>query len=230
MKAYKHIYFDLDKTLWDFEANVKEAFREIFGSLRLWDRLPDLEHFVNVYSAYNELLWEKYRNGKIKKSLLRTERFRLTLNKLGINDRLLTEKLSTAYLEITPRKSILVDNALEVLSFLKPKYRLYILTNGFADVQQIKIQNSGLETFFDKVITPEHAGWHKPDRRIFGYALKSVNARKEESIMVGDDIETDIIGAKNFGIDQVFFNISGISHTVDVTYEIRQFKELMDIL
>ncbi|MBN2612585.1 MAG: YjjG family noncanonical pyrimidine nucleotidase [Bacteroidales bacterium] len=229
MKVYKHIYFDLDKTLWDFEANVKEAFREIFDIYRLWDRFPDLENFVKVYTTYNEFLWEKYRNGKIKKNLLRTERFRLTLNQHGINDPALTEKISAAYLEITPQKPVLVENAIEVLSFLKPKYRLYILTNGFPEVQQSKIQNSGLGPFFDKVITPEHAGWHKPDRRIFGYALKTVNAKKDESIMVGDDLGTDIIGAKNFGIDQVFFNVSGISHNIAVTFEIRQFKELMDI-
>lgn len=229
MNKYKHIYFDLDKTLWDFEANIKEAFRDIFNTYNLRNKIPDFENFVDTYTFYNDQLWEKYRNGTIRKDKLKTERFRLTLRKFNINDIDLVKLISEAYLEIIPQKSNLVDNAIDVLTYLKPKYNLYILTNGFPDVQQIKIRNSNLESFFSKVITPEHAGWHKPDRRIFEYALKSANAKKAESIMVGDDLEVDIQGASNFGIDQVFYNTEGIIHDIKVTYEIREFRELLQI-
>ena len=229
MNKYKHIYIDLDRTLWDFEANAREAFREIFEMFDLSGTIPDFMEFIDTYVYYNEKLWEKYGKGRIKKELLRTERFRLTLNKFKIKDFDLVNKMSDAYMEITPQKSILVKGAVETLNYLHSKYNLYILTNGFPEVQYTKIKNCGIENFFLKIITSEEAGWHKPDKRIFQYALKCVNAGKDESIMIGDNLEIDIKGARNFGMDQVFYNVDNISHKVKVTFEIKEFIELMKI-
>ncbi len=230
MSKYKHIYIDLDRTLWDFEANANEAFRDIFNIYNLGNIIPDFEKFVETYIYYNELLWNRYSQGKIKKELLRTERFRLTLNRFNISDAKFTKLISESYMEITPQKSILVDGAIETLEYLKTKYSLYILTNGFPEVQYTKIRNSGLDSYFAKIITSEDAGRHKPHRRIFEYALKSVNAKKNESIMIGDNLENDILGAKNVGMDQVFFNKDNIKHDYKITFEINQFRELIRIL
>ncbi len=230
MSKYKHIYIDLDRTLWDFEANANEAFRDIFNIYNLGNIIPDFEKFVETYIYYNELLWNRYSQGKIKKELLRTERFRLTLNRFNISDAKFTKLIRESYMEITPQKSILVDGAIETLEYLKTKYSLYILTNGFPEVQYTKIRNSGLDSYFAKIITSEDAGRHKPHRRIFEYALKSVNAKKNESIMIGDNLENDILGAKNVGMDQVFFNKDNIKHDYKITFEINQFRELIRIL
>ncbi|OFY65032.1 MAG: noncanonical pyrimidine nucleotidase, YjjG family [Bacteroidetes bacterium RBG_13_42_15] len=230
MTEYNNIYFDLDNTLWDFEANARDAFREIFDLHHLWNTITDFEKFIETFSVYNEQLWEKYGLGQIKKEALRIERFSLMLHRLKISDNNLSRLISDAYLEIMPQKSNTIRYAFEVLEYLKPKYRLFILTNGFHKTQSAKLKNSGIQHYFSGIITSEDAHWSKPDRRIFEYALKSVNAKKSESLMVGDDLTVDILGAKNFGMDQVFFNRKMISHHMKITYEINQLNELIMIL
>jgi putative hydrolase of the HAD superfamily len=220
----------LDNTLWDFKSNAIEAFREIFDHHQLWQMIPDFDEFISTFTFYNEQLWAKYRQGHIKKEPLRVERFTLTLSRLGISDSNLSELISNAYLELVPQKSNLIKDAHEVLNYLKSKYRLFILTNGFRETQRNKLINSGIQHCFNGMITSEDAGWSKPDRRIFEYALKSFNAKKPESVMIGDDLHVDIEGAKNFGMDQVFFNRKMISHEVKTTCEINELKELMLIL
>ena len=200
LNRYKNIYFDLDNTLWDFGTNAREAFKEIFETYQLWDKISDFEKFI------------------------------LTLKQLDIRDNFLSKQISEAYLELVPQKSNLVSNAYEVLDYLKSKYSLFILTNGFHDTQNAKLINSGIQHYFSGLFTSEDARWSKPDRRFFAYALKSVNAKKSESLMVGDDLHVDIAGAKNFGMDQVFYNRKMISHQMKITYEIKELKELMLIL
>lgn len=230
MSKYQNIYFDLDNTLWDFKSNAIAAFRDIFDIHQLWEKIPDFDEFVTTFAFYNEHLWNKYRLGQIKKGLLRVERFTLTLDKLKITESSLPEVISNAYLEIMPQKSNLVKDAPKVLNHLKSKYHLFIITNGFHETQNKKLHNSGIRHYFNGIITSEDTGWSKPDRRIFEYALKSVHARKSESLMIGDDLHVDIEGAKNFGMDQVFFNRKMISHDIKTTYEIKELKELMLIL
>jgi putative hydrolase of the HAD superfamily len=230
LNRYKNIYFDLDNTLWDFGTNAREAFKEIFETYQLWDKISDFEKFISAFTFNNEQLWEKYRQGQIQKEPLRIERFNLTLKQLDIRDNFLSKQISEAYLELVPQKSNLVSNAYEVLDYLKSKYSLFILTNGFHDTQNAKLINSGIQHYFSGMFTSEDARWSKPDRRFFAYALKSVNAKKSESIMVGDDLHVDIAGAKNFGMDQVFYNRKMISHQMKITYEIKELKELMLIL
>lgn len=230
LNRYKNIYFDLDNTLWDFESNAREAFKEIFDIYQLWDRITDFEKFISTFTSCNEQLWEKYRQGQIQKEALRIERFHLTLKQLDIKDNFISRQISEAYLKLVPQKSNLVRYAYEVLDYLKSKYNLFILTNGFHETQNAKLINSGIRNYFSGMITSEDARWSKPDRRIFAYALKSVNARKSESVMIGDDLHVDIEGAKNFGMDQVFYNRKMISHHTKITYEIKELKELMLIL
>lgn len=230
MKQYKHIYFDLDRTLWDFDTNSKETFRDIYIKYNLELIFGTFDNFYNTYLKYNEQLWKDYRDRIIEKSVLRLKRFTLTLEEFGVSNEELAQKIGDDYISISPTKSLLFPYVHETLSYLKNKYKLYIITNGFNEVQFVKLKNSDLEKYFTKVFTSEEAGAQKPSPIIFEHALKSANAEKEESLMIGDDLETDVIGAKNAGIDQVFFNPENKTHSEDITHEIFSLKELQGIL
>lgn len=229
MSRYKNIFFDLDNTLWDFTANARDTFNEIFSIFNLWNTIGSIDRFIEAFIFYNDELWDKYRKGQINKEVLRTERFRLTLKKLNIRSKDLSQLISNAYFELMPQKTILMRHAHEVLEYLKTRYHLLILTNGFPEIQQAKIKNSGIDSYFDRVVTARDAGYKKPDSRIFGYALTTINGRKSEAIMIGDDLQVDIEGAMKFGMDQVFFNRKMISHNLPVTYEVKDIKELLHI-
>jgi putative hydrolase of the HAD superfamily len=230
MKKYKHIYFDLDRTLWDFDSNAKETFQDIYEKHELHKIFNNFDNFYHTYVKHNERLWKIYRDGKIKKSVLAFKRFALTLEEFGVKDEGLAKIIGQDYIEISPTKKRLFPGTYETLEYLKNKYNLYIITNGFNEVQFTKLKNSKLDTFFKKIFTSENAGAQKPNAKIFEHALKSVNARKKESVMIGDDIDTDIIGAKKFGLDQVYFNPLGKKHSEDITHEITSLKELQNIL
>lgn len=229
-KTYKNIYFDLDRTLWDFPRNAEETLRDLVNR-----HVPEIcskfEHFLCTYHEINENLWRKYRDGEIKKEVLRTKRFHDTLANFGIHNHGIANKIGIDYIKESPYKTILYPHAHETLQYLHSKgYKLYLLTNGFLEVQEVKIRESKLEQYFAKMITSEEAGYQKPHKKIFEYALKTVNSKKAESIMIGDDIENDIMGAKNFGIDTVYFNPEGIHASINPTYEIQDLKEIQQIL
>ncbi len=229
-KRYLHIFFDLDRTLWDFSKNSAETLSDILNKFNLNDFVQSSEAFIEKYNFYNDRLWEYFRSGQIKKNQLRHERFRLLLNDYGIKDAKLTGEISRYYLNMSPAKTTLIPGAIEVLEYLMPNYNLYILSNGFYDVQLTKMVNSGISRYFKKLFTSDRIGYSKPDSRIFDYAVKSVNARKEESLVVGDDEQVDIKGAQNARIDQVLFNSEGINVSVKATYEIKELIDLKQIL
>ena len=230
MPKYKHIFFDLDRTLWDFEKNSVETLKEIFFKYKLDEKIESPEVFINKYKEINEKLWAKYRTGEIKKEFLRNQRFLLTLQHFGINDSSLAEKFGTDYIEISPTKTILFPNTIETLKYLSKKYTLHIITNGFKEVQFVKLKNNKLDKYFDKVITSETVGYQKPNAKIFQHSLSTSNAKKEESLMIGDDLNTDILGARNFGMNQVFFNSINTKHNEKITHEITDLKELTELL
>lgn len=206
-KKYKHIFFDLDMTLWDFEKNAHEAYRDIFTKFNLhYLGIQSLEVFLEIYFKHNEDLWELYRNGKIEKQFLRSERFRLTLMELGIDRPDLAKMIGDEYVSISPLKTILFPNTHETLSYLQNSYSLHIITNGFDEVQHPKMKHSDLDQYFDQIITSEDAGCKKPDPQIFAFALKKAGAKASESLMIGDDPEVDVAGAINAGMDAILFN------------------------
>ena len=229
MASYKHIFFDLDRTLWDFEANATDTFREMFSKYNLATYCGDFNSFHETYRKINRQLWQKYRDGEIKKHILKYKRFYLTLKAFGTDDLELSRKLGEDYVQLSAGKTRLFPYTHKTLKYLEDKYSLYIITNGFEEVQFKKIRNCNLEQYFQKIITSENAGVQKPHNRIFEYALEEAGASKEDSIMIGDDIEGDIRGAKEFGIDQVFFNPNHKTHNEDITFEIHSLKELKDI-
>lgn len=231
MKIYKHIFFDLDSTLWDFEKNAREAFTDIYKKFELEKKGVDsLDDFVNRYLRHNEELWALYREGKIEKEYLRWRRFEVTLSDFGIDDPALAQKIGNEYVTISPQKINLLPNTIPVLDYLKDHYNLHIITNGFEEVQFTKLENSKLRHYFSQVITSEAAGCKKPDKCIFSFALKNAGALAAESLMIGDDIETDIIGAAKVGMDTVYFNPGKLPHNGGVQLEITDLIELKTIL
>lgn len=230
-KKYNHLFFDLDRTLWDFDKSADETFMEIYEKYGLRQLgVPSVEVFHKVYTKHNNSLWDQYRVGEITKQVLSDIRFYLTMQDFGVDDKTLGKKLGKDYVEISPRKVNLFPYAVEVLEYLSPKYNLHLITNGFSEVQETKLSVSLLGQFFKEVITSEEAGVKKPDPEIFEFALQRAGADRSESLMIGDDFEVDILGAKNVDIDQIFFDPEKKSKQNGSTYYIQNLKELKDIL
>ncbi|MFA6923119.1 MAG: YjjG family noncanonical pyrimidine nucleotidase [Bacteroidales bacterium] len=228
---YKHLFFDLDRTIWDFESNSNENFNYIFEKYELKKKgIPSVKIFQEKYQTYNAMLWDFYKKGQIPKEVLKTKRFELTLLDFGIDNYLMAVDIGNDYVENLTNKTYVFPNTFEVLNYLHKKYELHIITNGFDEVQFKKIISSNLNKYFKNIITSEEAGVKKPDPKIFLTALEKANAKVEESLMIGDDMEVDIIGARTMGIDQVLFNPNEIKHNETITYEIKNLKELMVIL
>ena len=227
---YKSIFIDLDRTLWDFEANAKDTFLEMYDKYNLKVISTDFETFHETYRKINKQLWEEYRNGNIKKEVLKYRRFELTLQEFGVNDTTLARNLGDDYVNLSSEKTKLFPDTHSVLAYLKTKYNLYIITNGFEEVQLKKIKNCHLDQYFHQIITSEKAGVQKPHADIFQYALQMASANADTSLMIGDDLEGDIKGARAQGMDQVFFNPNYMSHDEQCTYEIHALKELKEIL
>jgi putative hydrolase of the HAD superfamily len=230
---YKHIFFDLDHTLWDFETNASLVLQQLYNIHQLENRgVPSFDEFHRTYSVHNDKLWDRFRKGYITRNDLRTKRFRLTLLDFKIGDEKLSEALGTAFLEELPAQTALFPHAKEVLEYLAAKnYPMHMITNGFEDTQLRKMKNSGIDHFFTHVITSETAGSLKPYREIFDYAITKAAATTDSSIMIGDALDIDILGAFNAGIDQVYFNPSvPASGELKPTYTINSLHELKEIL
>lgn len=231
MKDYKHIFFDLDQTLWDFETNSREALLELAHKYKLSEKgIDSIDEFIAHYILINKRMWDEYGKGLIDKNTLRYGRFHEALSKYDILDRTFSEKIANDYISISPLKTGMFPHSIEVLKYLNKKYKLHIITNGFEEVQYIKIKNCCIEHYFEEIITSERAGFKKPDIRIFQYSMDAANAIAATSLMIGDNLEADIIGARDAGLHQVYFNPAGNKHEEDITYEIKSLKELIDLL
>jgi len=186
--------------------------------------------FIETFYKVNEDLWLQYRDGIITKEYLSSSRFIQVYKHLGIDVVSMAEEMAQYYIVQSPQKNKLFPNTIEVLSYLKSRnYKLYLLTNGFLEVQKVKIKTSNIEPYFDGMITSEEAGYQKPDSRIFEYALRNTGGQKTNCIMIGDDLDNDILGAQNFGMDTIFFNPLKITHTSNPTYEINNLIELIKL-
>ncbi|MGM9795435.1 MAG: YjjG family noncanonical pyrimidine nucleotidase [Candidatus Aphodosoma sp.] len=203
---YKVIFFDLDDTLWDFQANAKVAMKQLFDNSKLNDLFPAFEFFYDKYQVVNHELWRCYSNGSVSKEKLMVDRFLIPLTEAGCNDVDLACSLGDEYLNLLALQSILVDNALQMLTFLKPYYRLAVVSNGFKEVQYNKLKRSNIISFFEEIILSDEIGYNKPDPNFFSIALKRMNVDNSEAVVVGDNYDTDIVGAFNANIDSVFFN------------------------
>lgn len=230
---YKHLFFDLDHTLWDFDANARETLLQLHVNLQLAEKgIGDFDRFYTTYLAHNERLWAKYRAGDIKQEELRLKRMWLTLLDFKIADEDLARQLSELFLQLLPTRTILFPDTKEVLQYLADKgYALHLITNGFEEVQRNKLRSSGLAPFFKVVITSEGSNSLKPQREIFEYALKKTGARVEQSLMIGDAPDIDVAGALAVGMDAVHVNyITATTNNICPTYTVKSLKELKAFL
>jgi putative hydrolase of the HAD superfamily len=231
LDSIKHVFFDLDRTLWDFEANSEATLKELFVELNLNAKVGVSDDvFIKEYKRINELFWEDYRNGVIEKKTLRYARFEAAMKFFGHEDRELASQIGEEYIFRSPRKIGLVDGAIEVLEYLKPKYELHIITNGFDEVQHTKMASSGLDLYFEQHITSEAAGAKKPSRIVFDYAAEKAGSTSSNSIMIGDHFEADIEGALNVGWKAVFYEPTQPKKVGEDYLHIHHLKELLEIL
>ncbi|MBO0932975.1 YjjG family noncanonical pyrimidine nucleotidase [Fibrella aquatilis] len=228
---YKHLFFDLDHTLWDFDRNSAESIAEIYATHRLADRgIPSAAAFSEAFIRINRKLWADYDRNLVAHDYIREHRFPLVLNALGLTDTAGCAELNTDYLRLLPSKAHLTESAREILDHLHGRYRMHIITNGFAEIQAVKMASADIAHYFEHVVTTQSADAKKPDPRIFEYALEASGAAVPESLMLGDNYEADILGAQAVGLDTVFYNPSNEQVAQPATYTIQHWRELKAIL
>jgi len=229
---YNHLFFDLDHTLWDFDANAKESLAELYDSFKLDSiAIGPFQLFYSTYLNHNATLWTRFEKGYITVEELKWKRMWRTLLDFHIADEKLAKDMSAHFLTILPTKKKVFDHTYEILDYLTDKkYSLHLLTNGFEKVQRLKLSSSNLTKYFKTIITSEISNSVKPKKEIFEYALRKANGKLEESIMIGDNLNADILGAKNAGMDSIFVNHVNADCNQDPTYIIHHLKELKTIL
>ena len=207
MKLPKHIFFDLDHTLWDYETNSIATIHELLATYRpqMGREIP-FEEFYPIYSAHNHDLWSRYRHNEIDNLTLRYQRWRMAFQDLGIAEAPWMYEMSEAFLEICPLKPNLMPNAMAVLESLAQHFPLHIITNGFAQIQDQKLAHSGLRPFFDVIVTPDDGGFKKPHPSIFLEALQKVGCAPNEALLIGDSYPEDILGGSAVGMHVVYYN------------------------
>lgn len=230
MKSYRCLLFDLDHTLWDYETNSSETLRELFVHHHLEEKGLQLPSFLETFVTVNAQLWEQYDTGKIGRDVIRFERFHGIFQQLGLIDYELSLKFSDDYVTESPKKGRLMPYALETLEYLHSKYPMVIVTNGFEEIQSTKISSSGIQQYFKSIVTSARAGHKKPAREIFEFALAEHGFTKNDAIMIGDNLLTDIGGAHNASLDTVFYNPHRVIHQEKPLHEIHRLDQLMTIL
>jgi len=230
-KVYKSLFFDLDDTLLDTAQNNKACLEEIYADYHFDRHYDSFETFYDYYMPHNLMLWAKYRNHEIDRRTLILGRLLHVLRPMGIDDEEYALRLNRDFLERSVKRNKIVDDAMEVLEYLRPKYRMFILSNGFREIQSQKLTNAGLMPYFEKIILSEDAAIQKPHKAIFDYALKNTNSRRRDSLMIGDCWEADIEGARLAGIDQLWFNpdMKPVG-AFNPTYSVRTLREIKLIL
>jgi putative hydrolase of the HAD superfamily len=231
-KQYKHLFFDLDHTLWDFDANARLTLEQLHIDFRLPEKgIHDFDLFHKNYLAHNERLWAQYRTGHIRQDELRLKRMWLSLLDFNIDDEELARQMGELFLQLLPTRTILFPDTVDVLMYLQAKgYHLHLITNGFEKTQHAKLKSSRLAPFFKIVVTSECTGSLKPQKEIFEYALAKTGASAKESLMIGDTLDVDVAGAFGVGMDAVHVNYNNAEQDIKPTYTVCHLKELKDFL
>ena len=229
---YTHLFFDLDHTLWDFEANSEAVLQRLWEEYKLADRgIHDFSAFATRYRVHNDVLWAKFRTGTIRRDELRWKRHWLALLDFAVADSQLAYEMSGAYLEMLPTQTSLIAGAAELLEHCKERgYALHLITNGFELTQWQKLHSAGIARYFGEMITSERCDAMKPRKEIFEYALRCTSAEAEHSLMIGDALEVDVLGAQAAGMDAVYYNPLRLPHTTRPTYEVSDLSALLEIL
>ncbi|MBQ8542143.1 MAG: YjjG family noncanonical pyrimidine nucleotidase [Bacteroidaceae bacterium] len=231
MGKYKNIFIDLDDTIYDFAAASRESFEEVYTMLGYERFFNSFSHFLSLYEPHNLELWALYGEGKITKAELNKDRYSYPLRMAGIDDQELADTFCREVLSRIPTKNKVIPGAIELLEYLYPKYNLYILSNGFKELQEHKMQTAGLRKYFKKIVLSEDIGINKPNPELFIHALQVANATIENSIMIGDMFDTDIVGAAGVEMDQIFYNRKGLEQLpFEPTYKVRNLLQIKEIL
>lgn len=227
----KHLFFDLDRTLWDFDKNSEAALTILYDELNLQDHLRSFRSFYTKYKKVNGELWDQYSKGKITKDILRVKRFQDTLAHFDVKSKELSHAMADGYVALSPHQTNLFPDTIETLEKLRnDNFDLHIITNGFLEVQHIKLDKSGLKPYFDIILCSEEVGKSKPSRLVFDHALGMANATADESIMIGDSYEADIVGAENAGIRAILFDPNRIHREGRHKWHIHELKAIPDTL
>lgn len=227
-----HVFFDLDRTLWDFEANTKKALVELYAQFNL-ARLTSspVEDFVQYYRTYNNTYWRLYLQKKITREEVRLKRFELTLKRMKVKEVNLADDINKAYIENAPYQKQLFPGTIETLKWLRLNgFQLGVITNGFKEAQEIKLKNSDIAQFFKHVVTSDCMGESKPHPKIFSYTLQLFDAKPNQVLMVGDDINTDILGAEQVGIQSVLFDPENKFRVRNDILKINRLNELKNLV
>ncbi|MFD2148199.1 YjjG family noncanonical pyrimidine nucleotidase [Mucilaginibacter antarcticus] len=231
IKQYQHIFFDLDHTIWDFDKNAEETLHELYAIHKLSDiGLSSADVFIETYTQNNHRLWREYHIGNITKEALREARFKQTFLDLGVHPDVIPVGFEDAYVQLCPTKTNLFPNTHETLAYLQSKYTLHLITNGFKESQDIKISGTDIGKYFTHVIISELVGANKPDPAIFEHAVNIAGTTKYQSLMIGDSLEADVLGALNFGMDAIYFNPFKAEKPDEVKMQISDLKELTLLL
>jgi len=232
MSKYTSLFFDLDHTLWDFEKNSIATLSILFNEIDLPSKgIPDFDDFNIVYHEINEKLWSRFRKGFLSREDLRWKRMFQTLVHYKVHNEALAIQMSERYLEILPAQTNIFPHCIELMEYCVAKgYDIHMITNGFELTQQLKLKNSLLEKYFKRMITSEQAMSIKPEKEIFEYALRETNSDVKTSLMIGDALDIDVLGAQRVGMDQVYFNPKRIAHQEKPTFEIESLHELFSII
>ncbi len=228
---YKNLFFDLDDTLWAFSYNARDTFEEMYRKYEYDRYFRSFQHFYELYERRNVELWAEYADGKVTKDELNCQRFLYPLEAVGEGDAALAKAFSDDFFAVIPTKSRLMPHAREVLEYLAPKYNLYILSNGFQELQCHKMRSAGIDRYFKKIVLSDDIGVLKPWPEIFHFAMSATQSELRESLMVGDSWDNDITGARGVGMHQVYYNVTGRSEfPFKPTYQITDLKELLQLL
>lgn len=224
-----HIFFDLDRTLWDFDSNSRSCLEELYREYNLDAFQDDVNDFIEDYMAINKTLWARYREGSISKDELRIIRFQKALQNIGYNDRLGIREIAEKYLDRCPMLPGVIPEAKQTVQILSELHNIHILTNGFRSVQLRKLSNTGIGSYINHVITSEDAQTAKPNRGIFDYAMHVTGATKMNSVMIGDSHDVDVIGARLMGWKTIWFDPldSQKDHLAD--YKVTALPQILEI-
>jgi putative hydrolase of the HAD superfamily len=228
---YKHIFFDLDETLWDYYANASAVLQRLYIEFDLVAvGVENADVFTQAFYRGNNLAWHKFDIGEFSKETLRLNRFALVFAEMNLPATAVPDGLEEAFVSLCPREGRLIEGTIELLEYLKPKYTLHIITNGFNGTQALKMESAGIDQYFATLTTSESNGSRKPMPEIYEYALASAGAAASQSMMVGDKIENDVLAAERVGIHGVYYNPHSHPHTEKLRFEIKDLLELKEVL
>lgn len=226
----KHLIFDLDDTVWDYQQNSNDALNELCESYSLDKHGINPEEFIKIFRVVNNGLWDQFDRGEITRDIIRKERFPAVFERLSLDLNGVAMQMQDSFMQLCSAKPKLVEGVHEVLDKFGSKYNFHILSNGFDEIQFIKLRAAGVEHYFDHIITSGRAGFRKPQPEIFDFTLSEIGATKDDCIMIGDNPVSDIEGAFRYGIDQVYYNVHQKECAITPNHTITDMNELLQIL